>query len=80
MSVDARIRSVIASVFDTDGARLGDDDSPRTIPAWDSVNHIHLVLALEAEFGIQFDPGEVAGLTTVGLIRKRIESGAGAHG
>ncbi len=79
MSADARIRNVIASVFDTDAAKLKDDDSPRTIAAWDSVNHIHLVLALEAEFGIQFDPGEVAGLTSVGLIRKRIES-AGING
>jgi acyl carrier protein len=79
MSSEDRIRQVIASVFDTDAARLNDDDSPRTIAAWDSVNHIHLVLALEAEFGIQFDPGEVAGLTSVGLIRKRIE-GAPSNG
>lgn len=79
MSVNDRIRTVVASVFDTDPAKLTDEDSPRTIAGWDSVNHIHLVLALEAEFGLQFDPGEVAGLTSIGLIRQRIES-AGING
>lgn len=80
MTSDARLRSVIAAVFGTDPARLSDDDSPRTIAAWDSVNHIHLVLALEAEFGIQFDPGEVASLTSVGLIRRRIDHAEPADG
>lgn len=77
MSLDSRLRSVIGAVFDTDPDRLADDDSPRTIAAWDSVNHIHLVLALEAEFGVQFDPGELAGLTSVRLIRQRLERTAG---
>ena len=80
MTADARLRNVFASVFGTDPEHLTDDDSPRTIAGWDSVNHIHLVLALEAEYGVQFDPGEVAGLTSVALIRQRLAGAAPSHG
>ncbi len=72
MSGDARLREVFASVFGVDGAALRDEASPRTVPGWDSVNHLHLVLALEAEFGVQFDPGEIAELASFGRIRERL--------
>ena len=31
---------------------IGDDSSPDTIPAWDSMAHINLILSLESEFGL----------------------------
>jgi acyl carrier protein len=72
MSLDERLRSVFASVFGLDPARVQDDDSYETIPEWDSVNHINLILALEAEFGVEFDPGEIAELGSVAAIRARL--------
>lgn len=76
MSTDDRLRAVFASVFGIDAARLSDDDSYETIPEWDSVNHINLVLSLEAEFGIQLEPGEIAELTSVAAIRARLNGSA----
>lgn len=76
MKTDDRLRAVFASVFGIDAARLSNDDSYETIPEWDSVNHINLVLALEAEFGIQLDPGEIAELTSVAVIRARLDGTA----
>lgn len=72
MSADARLRDVFASVFGVDAAGLTKDASPSTVAGWDSVNHLHLVLALEAEFGVQFEPGEIAELTSFGRIRERL--------
>lgn len=72
MTLDERLRGVIAAAFGVDAAKLGDQDSPRTIEAWDSVNHMHLILALEAEFGVRFDPAEIGELTSVGAIRTRL--------
>ena len=74
-NLDSRLRQVLASVFNVDAAKLTDADSPKTITEWDSVNHMHLILSLEAEFGIQFDAGEIAELVTVGAIRQRVERG-----
>lgn len=72
MSLDERLRSVFASVFGLDPSRIQADDSYETIPEWDSVNHINLILALEAEFGVEFDPGEIAELGSVTAIRARL--------
>ncbi len=74
MNVDTRLRSVFAAVFGVESSSLTDADSPKTIEGWDSVNHIQLILAIEAEFGIRFDPDLIAELTTLGAIRKQLEA------
>jgi acyl carrier protein len=70
--MDRRFRNVLESVLGVDASTLTDDDSPRTIPQWDSVNHLQLMLALEAEYGIQFSPDEIAKLSSIGLLRERL--------
>jgi acyl carrier protein len=70
--MDRRFRHVIEAVLAVDGGALKDSDSPRSIPQWDSVTHLQLLLALESEFGVQFTPEEMAKLSTIGLIRERL--------
>ena len=77
--MDRRFRDVIEAVLAVDGGAITDTDSPRSIPQWDSVAHLQLLLALEAEFGVQFSPDEMAQLSTIGLIRQRLVS-AGVDG
>jgi acyl carrier protein len=71
MSPD-RLNAVAAAVFGVDADGLTDDASPTTIPQWDSVGHLELVLALEAEFGVQFAVDEIATLNSLGVIRQRL--------
>jgi acyl carrier protein len=71
MSPD-RLKAVTAAVFGVDADALTDDASPKTIPEWDSVGHLELVLALEAEFGVQFAVDEIATLNSLGVIRQRL--------
>jgi acyl carrier protein len=78
MSLNERVASVFAAVFGIAEASLKDDDSYETIADWDSVNHINLILALEAEFGVEFDPGEIAELGSVSAIRARLAASADA--
>lgn len=47
--------------------------SPDTIPTWDSLQHLNLVLALEQEFRIQFTPEEVEQLLSVELAAAALE-------
>lgn len=70
MALDRRIRTVLSSVFGVDPESLSEEDSPQTLPGWDSVNHIHLILALEAEFTVQFEPGQLADLMSVSAIQQ----------
>lgn len=67
-----RLSGVMASVFGIDAAAVSDTDSPTTLPQWDSVGHLELMLAIEAEFGFQFSTDEIASLTNVALIRDRL--------
>ncbi len=65
---------MLRPVFGINETTLADSDSPETIPSWDSLNQIHLVMELEAEFNIEFDPDEIGELISVGAIRCRIEA------
>ena len=74
MTVDHRLQAIFEAVFGPGVSELSDQDSPSTIKRWDSLNHVHLILALEAEFGVQFDAGEIADLVSVGAIRQRLSA------
>ena len=54
-----RIRRVAADVLETSSDKITLDSSPETIDTWDSVHHLNLVLALEQEFDLQFEPEEI---------------------
>jgi acyl carrier protein len=74
MSED-RLQEVFQAILGPQVPVLSDDDSPETIETWDSANHLGLMLAIEAEFGVELDIDEMSNLTTVGAIRKRVASG-----
>lgn len=69
------LRSVFQSVLGVDDAELVDAASPDTIPTWDSLTHVSLMLAIEAECGVVFEPTELMELRTFGDIRKRLLGG-----
>ena len=48
---------------------INDSSSPDSIVAWESLSHINLVLALEAEFSVSLAPEDVMEMQSVGLIR-----------
>jgi acyl carrier protein len=44
----------------------------RDVPAWDSLSHITLIVAVEREFRIRFTTAEVAALMNVGDLADQI--------
>jgi acyl carrier protein len=75
MDQEQRFRSVLESIFGASGQAMKDDDGPHTNPEWDSVMHLNLILALEAEFGVRFSTAEIPQLTSVKKIRERLSKG-----
>ena len=55
------------------------DSTPDTVEAWDSINHLNLVMALEQEFGVQFEPEEIEQLLSVRLTLEMLEKKLGAR-
>lgn len=64
----ARTQRIVADLFNLPPERITPASSPDTIEAWDSLQHLNLVLALEQEFGLQFTPEEIEQMLSVELI------------
>jgi acyl carrier protein len=49
---------------------FSNDTSPATVRSWDSLRHIELVMAAEAEYGVRFETSEVVTIRTLGCMRE----------
>ncbi|ALT77352.1 MULTISPECIES: acyl carrier protein [unclassified Roseateles] len=67
--LDEKLTDLLASVFDIDKSLITAASSVDNVEGWDSVNHMHLVVALEEEFGIEFKDDEAVELISFELIR-----------
>lgn len=76
-SIAQEVRAVFASVLGVPADTLADEASPDTIPAWDSLTHINLMLAIEGACGVQFEPDELIELRTVGAVIDRVAAARG---
>jgi|RhiMetdeSRZDD1v2_1073273.scaffolds.fasta_scaffold1167622_2 acyl carrier protein len=70
--VSARVRRVVADLFDLDPATVTDDSSPETIEAWDSLQHLNLIVALEQAFDMGFMPEEIQEMLSINEIVRTI--------
>lgn len=52
-----RILGVMRNVFED--TNIDTSCSPKTCRAWDSMNHLNLVVELEIEFGVSLEPEEI---------------------
>lgn len=64
-----RIHSTVAKVFGIKPEDLSDDASPDTVPSWDSMGHLHLIMAIEEEFHLSLSPEQAEEMLSVRLIR-----------
>jgi len=76
--MEDRIFRVVSDVLGVPIEKVNDESSPDTIQAWDSLSHINLILALEAEFAISLSPEDVLEMLSVSLIRTIIAEKAAA--
>ncbi|MBF0417639.1 MAG: acyl carrier protein [Magnetococcales bacterium] len=72
---DARMFKVLSGVLGKnvqEVARLAERQEAQGESFWDSLQHINIILGLEAEFGIRFELLEAVDLKTVPLIRAKL--------
>jgi len=69
-----RLRSVLADVFDIPLEQVTPDLALGSIEAWDSYGHLQAVLAVEAEFGVQFRPDVIPNLRSVNHLQKELHA------
>jgi acyl carrier protein len=69
-----RVVRIIRATFDDPKAPIGRETTARDVRGWDSVANIELLVTLEAEFGVRFYTGQIAGLRNVGELVDAIEA------
>ncbi len=61
-----------ARVFNLDAALLNAETSPATLQAWDSFNHLTLVLEAEQTFGLTIPTAAIVSIGTLGELHQAI--------
>ena len=67
-----RLIQLFSEVLEIDVSTLNDESSPDTIEQWDSLGAMHLVVAIEGEFGVQLSTKEIMKMTTIGFARETL--------
>ncbi|KAF0135260.1 MAG: Acyl carrier protein [Candidatus Saganbacteria bacterium] len=66
--MDRRIEKVIRETFKFDNGKIDMRWTSADIPAWDSMGHLSLIMALEKEFSIKFEIDEMFQINNLGDI------------
>jgi acyl carrier protein len=65
MSIEERVRGVIAQVFSLDKSQVPPTASQETLEKWDSFGHMNLCVAIEEEFKVSLDDTHIVEMTSV---------------
>lgn len=69
----AKVKEVMAAVLMVDPSTINEDASMDSIPTWNSLRQMSLVLALEDEFGVSFPDEDAANATSFELLSLVLE-------
>ena len=67
------LKQVMATLLTVDVSAIDQDASMDTIPTWDSLRHMNLVLALEEEFKVSIPDEDAGNITSYKLIKLVLE-------
>jgi len=73
-TLSSRVRQLVAQTFGVPLAQVTEATGSTTLEAWDSMHQLHLIVALEAEFGVSFEPERAIELTSVGAIEDELRT------
>lgn len=65
----ANLQDIFHRVLKIQHDEYRDELGPEDVDGWDSLGHLHLVSALEEEYGIEFDMRQIESMQTVGKIK-----------
>jgi acyl carrier protein len=68
-----KLEELFARTLDEPISVFSNAASPSTVRGWDSLRHIELVIAAEAEYGIRFEISEVTTIRTLGCMRDMLQ-------
>lgn len=73
MSTLAQLQEVFRNVFDEDSLVIANETTAQDIEAWDSVQHVTLMMEVEDAFKVRLSTSEMAYLKNVGDLVELID-------
>ena len=61
-----QLNAIFRDVFDDDALTVSATTTAADVPEWDSFNHINIIVAAEARFGVKFNTTDIQKLKNVG--------------
>ncbi len=71
--ITEKFKSAILKELKLDEFEIKDETLANSIPGWDSLNHINVILAIEKEFSVKFKSIEVLKCKNVGDLQKLVD-------
>ena len=63
-----KLQGIFADVFGDENLKITEETSAEDIDAWDSLNNINILAAIQDEFGVIFEIDEIVEMKNVGEI------------
>ena len=68
-----RARAILACALELDPAAIGADASIATLEAWDSLAHMRLIAAVEADLAVELGPEAIVSIASLADIARIVE-------
>ena len=69
-----QIRGIASDLFSVAPESITTESSPENIEAWDSTQHLNLVLAIEEKFHLRLSPEDIEQMRNIGAVATLVES------
>ena len=70
--VKERVKKIIAETLEIPVTSIDDNASQKTLENWNSLRHLNLIVALEDEFNLSFEPEQIGIMVSVDAIVNEI--------
>lgn len=70
---DDQLKSIMAKVFKTNAGEISTLTSQKNLDSWDSLAHLNLIVELEMELDIDFDPEEISQINSFVTLKELLK-------
>lgn len=71
--VPPSLRDIFADTLEISNEDVTPELSTESAETWDSFRHLQLILSIEDEYGVQFDPQTIPEMTSVAKVQEALE-------
>lgn len=71
--IEPTLKEIFSTILGVEVSDIGPDLSPDTCSKWDSLHHIHIVTAIEQEFGVELSVEQQVEILTFDLAHEVVK-------